>query len=88
MDKACSDTETRNQVEKAGLIPNVPPRKNAREPQEYNSEIYKLHNEVEKFFRRLKAYRRVFAHHEKLDVMYHGMISFIMVFEALRGDDV
>jgi transposase len=85
MDRAYSDTESRKQVEKAGLIPNVLPKRNAREPQEYNSELYKLRNEVERFFQRLKAYRRAFTRHEKLDVMCCGMISFIIVFETLRG---
>ena len=39
--------------------------------------MYKRRNEVERLFRRLKGYRRIFSRFEKLDVMFLGFISFV-----------
>ena len=41
-------------------------------------------NEVERLFRRLKGYRRIFSRFEKLDVMFIGFIHFVLIFDALR----
>ena len=53
-------------------------------PQEYDREMYKRRNEVERLFRRLKGYRRIFSRFEKLDVMFIGFIHFVLIFDALR----
>ena len=44
-----------------GYTPVVPPEENRREPWEYDKVLYKRRNEVERLFRRLKGFRRVFA---------------------------
>lgn len=40
------------------------------EPWEYDRAMYKRRNEVERSFRRLKVYRRIFSRSEKLDAMF------------------
>ena len=50
----------------------------------YDREMYKRRNEVERLFRRLKGYRRIFSRFEKLDVMFIGFIHFVLMFDALR----
>ncbi|MDP2404846.1 MAG: IS5/IS1182 family transposase, partial [Hydrogenophaga sp.] len=40
--------------------------------------------EVERLFRRLKGYRRIFSRFEKLDLMFLGFISFALVADGLR----
>ena len=47
--------------------------------------MYKRRNEVERLFRRLKGYRRVFSRFEKLDVMFIAFINFALVADGLRG---
>ncbi|MDM0117801.1 hypothetical protein QTI66_37535 [Variovorax sp. J22R133] len=47
-------------------------------------EMYKRRNEVERLFRRLKGYRRIFSRFEKLDVMFLGFISFALIADGLR----
>jgi transposase len=47
-------------------------------------ELYKRRNEVERFFRRLKAFRRVFTRYDKLDVMYASFVNFAIICEFLR----
>jgi transposase len=54
------------------------------EPWEYDREMYKRRNEVERLFRRLKGYRRIFSRFEKLDLMFLGFINFALVADGLR----
>ena len=42
-----------------GYVPVVPPKRNYKEQWEYDEELYKQRNEVERFFRRLKRFRRI-----------------------------
>ncbi len=67
-----------------GFVPVVPPMKTRIEPWEYDREMYKRRNEVERLFRRLKGYRRIFSRFEKLDLMFLGFISFVLVADGLR----
>jgi hypothetical protein len=41
-------------------------------------------NEIERLFRRLKSYRRVFCRFDKLDVLFTGFIVLALIIEALR----
>ena len=41
-------------------------------------------NEVERLFRRLKAWRRVFTRYDKNDVMFAAFITASLIAEALR----
>ncbi|MBQ3638758.1 MAG: transposase, partial [Clostridia bacterium] len=40
-------------------------------------------NEIERFFRRLKRFRRVFTRYDKLDIVFAGFILFAMIVDAL-----
>lgn len=84
MDRAYEGNETRQLALDLGFIPVVPPMKTRIEPWEYDREMYKRRNEVERLFRRLKGYRRIFSRFEKLDLMFLGFISFVLVADGLR----
>jgi transposase len=84
MDRAYEGNETRQLVLDLGFIPVVPPKSNRVEPWEYDREMYKRRNEVERLFRRLKGFRRIFSRFEKLDVMFMAFIHFALIIEALR----
>ena len=45
--------------------------------------MYKRRNEIERLFRRLKGFRRVFSRFDKLDVLFLGFISFAFIIDAL-----
>jgi hypothetical protein len=45
---------------------------------------YKKRNEIERLFRRLKGFRRIFSRFEKLDVVFLAFLSFALIVEALR----
>jgi transposase len=85
MDKAYEGDEVRSSAESHGLKPVVPPKSNRKEPWQYDTELDKRRNEVERYFRRLKAYRRVFTRYDKLDVMYASFVTFAMICETLRS---
>ena len=84
MDKAYEGNETRQLALDLGFTPVVPPLRTRISPWEYDREMYKRRNEVERLFRRLKGFRRIFSRFEKLDVMFLGFISFVLVADGLR----
>jgi transposase len=84
MDRAYEGSETRELVMNLGFTPVVPPKENRRNPWDYDRELYRRRNEVERLFRRLKAFRRIFSRFEKLDIMFVGFITFVLIVEALR----
>lgn len=84
MDRAYEGNETRQLALDLGFIPVVPPLSTRIEPWEYDLEMYKRRNEVERLFRRLKGYRRIFSRFEKLDIMFTAFISFALIADGLR----
>jgi transposase len=84
MDRAYEDGETRQLVLDLGMIPVVPPKSNRIEPWEYDRALYKKRNEIERLFRRLKGFRRIFSRFEKLDVLFLAFLYFALIVEALR----
>ena len=84
MDRAYEGDETRQLAMDLGYAPVVPPKSNRLEPWEYDRELYKKRNEIERLFRRLKGFRRIFSSFEKLDVVFIGFILFALIVGALR----
>ncbi len=84
MDKAYEGDETRQLAIALGYVPVVPPKENRLHPWDYDKELYKRRNEVERLFRRLKAFRRIFSRFEKLDVMLLAFIYFALIVEGLK----
>lgn len=77
------DNETRELAIKQGFVPVVPPKRNRKNPWEYDKELYKRRNEVERYFLRIKRFRRVFTRYDKLDVLYLGNLTLAMIFDAI-----
>ena len=46
--------------------------------------MYRKRNEIERLFRRLKGFRRIFSRFEKLDIMFLAFLNFALIVEALR----
>lgn len=83
MDRAYEGDNMRAAAKELGYTPVVPPKKNRIDPWEYDEELYKRRNEVERFFRRIKRFRRVFTRYDKLDIVFAGFILFAMIVDAL-----
>ncbi len=84
IDRAYEGNETRKLAVELGYLPVVPPLSTRVDPWEYDRELYKRRNEVERVFRRLKAFRRVFTRYDKLDVMFAAFLFIALIAEALR----
>ena len=83
MDKAYEGNATRNLAIGLGYIPVVPPKENRKEPWDYDKELYKLRNQVERLFNRIKRFRRIFTRYDKLDIMFLAFIFFALIIDAL-----
>jgi len=84
MDRAYEGNETRELAFTLGFNPVVPPNPNRRLPWQYDKELYKKRNEVERLFRRLKRFRRVFTRYDKLDIMYLAFVMLAFIFDYLN----
>ena len=67
-----------------GFIPVIPPRSNRLQPWQYDKAMYRKRNEIERLFRRLKGFRRIFSRFDKLDVVFLAFLNFALIVEALR----
>ena len=84
MDSAYEGDQTLQLARQLGYTPVVPPNPNRLEPWAYDRIAYRRRNQIERLFRRLKAYRRIFCRFDKLDVLFAGFIVFALIIEALR----
>jgi transposase len=84
MDSAYEGDETLRLARQLGYTPVVPPNPNRLEPWAYDRLAYRRRNQIERLFRRLKAYRRIFCRFDKLDALFAGFIVFALIIEALR----
>jgi transposase len=84
MDCAYEGNETRQLALDLGFIPVVPPHPNRIEPWRLKRALYRRRNEIERLFRRLKAFRRIFSRFDKLDLVFIAFIYFALIVEALR----
>ncbi len=83
MDRAYEGENVRETAWKHGFEPVVPPKRNRKNPWNYDKERYKLRNEIERYFLRLKRFRRIFTRYDKLDVIFSGFIYFVMICDAI-----
>ena len=81
--RAYEDDKTRVLAAKQGFLPVVPPKKNRREPWDYDRELYKRRNEVERYFLRLKRFRKVFTCYDKLSSIFLSVVMLAMIFDAV-----
>ena len=84
MDRAYEGAATRQLALALGFTPVVPPSQARTTPWTYNRELYKRRHEVERLFRRLKGFRRIFSRFDKLDVLFRGFVLIALIVDALR----
>ena len=77
MDRAYQGDNMRLLVKERGYEP-------VRQNSKYDRELYKRRNEIERFFRRIKRFRRIFTRYDKLDVLYSGFILFAMIIDCVN----
>ena len=78
-DAAYDSDAFRAEIVAAGATAVIRPRKSRLEDIPYDEEVYKLRNVIERFFHRLKQYRRVATRYDKYAVRYLGFVYFAAI---------
>jgi transposase len=66
MDRAYDRHHIREKLRAKDMTPVIPPKSNRKEAIDYDTAQYKLREKVERFFNRLKQFRRIATRYEKL----------------------
>ena len=83
MDRTYGNDKTIALAKAHGFHPVVPPKKNRKSPWFYDKQLYKQRNLIERFFFRLKRFRKVFTRYDKLDSIFISLISLAFIFDSL-----
>jgi len=84
MDRAYEDDRTRRTARFLKFSPVVPSKSNRVNPWEHDVALYRRRNEIERLFRLIQGFRRIFCRFEKLDVMYIGFIQLALVYVSIK----
>ena len=58
-------------------------QKQSQNPWDYDKQLYKQRNQVERLFRRIKRFRRIFTRYDKLDIIFLAFVYFALIVDAL-----
>jgi transposase len=83
-DRSYTTQDFRTALIDSGTEPVIPPKRNAREPHEYDQWRYRERHLVECFIGKIKHFRRVFSRFDKLARRYLGFVLFASVLVWLR----
>ena len=75
-DAAYDSDALRERIVAQGAVAVIKPRNNRVEERLYDKEVYKRRNVIERFFHRLKQYRRVATRYDKYADRYLGFVYF------------
>ncbi len=82
-DKGYSYGPVKEQLRKRGIGWVIPTRSNQKSQRHFDRSAYRQRNIIERLIGWLKEYRRIGTRHEKLAVMYHGMVLLAFISEYL-----
>ena len=86
-DKAYDADWLRRQIEVQGAAPNIPDKSNRKEKHCFSKALYKERNRVERFFNRIKHFRRVATRFEKYAENYLAMIKLASIRIWMRHNE-
>ena len=75
-DKAYGTKEIREYLHEQSAKYTIPPKVNVKHPWPFDKEVYKHRNVVERFFNRLKEFRRVETRYDKRD---DSFLAFMLI---------
>jgi putative transposase len=84
MDKGYDSQGIREQLIAHDMVPVIPSKRNRREPLDYDKELYKLREKVERFFHNLKQFRRIATRYEKLSKTFLALIHLVAVWIIIK----
>jgi transposase len=74
-DKAYNADRIRELIQDQGATPNIPPKSNRRWKPCFSKRLYRERNLIERFFSKLKHFRRVATRYDKLAANFLAMIQ-------------
>jgi transposase len=83
-DRSYGAQNFRDEIIASGAEPVIPPKKNAKEPHEYDEWRYRERHLIECFIGKIKHFRRVFSRFDKLAKRYLGFLQFVGTLIWLR----
>ena len=86
-DKAYDADWLRQRIEAQGATPNIPDKSNRKEKHCFSNTLYKERNRVERFFNRIKHFRRVATRFEKHAQNYLAMIKLASIRIWMRHNE-
>ncbi len=86
-DKAYDADWLRQRVEAQGAAPNIPDKSNRKERHCFSKTLYKERNRIERFFNRIKHFRRIATRFEKLAQNYLAMIKLASIRIWMRHNE-
>ena len=78
-DKAYDTDAIRTLIEAQDAAPNIPAKSNRREHFCFSARLYRDRNLIERFFCKLKQFRRVATRYEKLAANYLAMAELAII---------
>ena len=86
-DKAYDADWIRRQIEAQGAAPNIPDRSNRKHRHCFSKTLYKERNLVERFFNKIKYFRRIATRYDKLGSTFMAMIKLAAIRIWLRFNE-
>jgi transposase len=83
-DKSYDADHIRTLIRARGAIPNIPNKSNRKKRFRWKKAIYRERNRVERFFNRLKQFRRIATRYDKLGATFFAFIQLAAVRISLR----
>jgi transposase len=84
MDKGYDSNRLRAQLLAEAIVPVIPPKSNRTEPLDYDTELYKFREKVERFFNNLKQFRRIATRYEKLSQTFLAFIHLVAAWILIK----
>ena len=83
-DKGYDADHLRDSLAQAGAEVVIPPKRNRKAQRHYDVHLYKERNRIERFFNKLKQFRRVATRYDKLLVNFMGFVKLAAIAIWLR----
>lgn len=83
-DRAYDSNDFRDDLESRGIKAVIPCKKNRIEHIEHDAYIYKERNNIERFFNRIKGFRRIATRYDKTAAMFLGALTVVSILLWLK----
>jgi transposase len=86
-DKGYDANALRDSLAQRNAFANIPPKSNRRDPICFSKYLYKMRNRVERFFNKIKHYRRIATRYDKLAENFKATLQLAAVRIWLRVNE-